>query len=72
MHPDGSTMHVQQVLSQFIYRHRLFGQSRVQRFFAITMTSGALLKAVQAVGLLVDLSQGSYLGPTPGFGTLPS
>lgn len=72
MHPDGSTMPVQQVLSQFIYRQRPCGQSRAHTFFTITTTSGALLKAVQAVGLLVDLSQDSCLGPRPGFGALPN
>lgn len=49
-------MHGQQVLSWFSYRQRPCGQSRVQRFFTVTVASGALLKAVQAVGLLGDPS----------------
>lgn len=49
--------HVQQVLSSFIYRDGPCGQRRVQRLFAVTVISSVLLKAVQAVGLPVDLSQ---------------
>lgn len=64
-------MHGQQVLSWFSYRQRPCGQSRVQRFFTVTVASGALPKAVQAVGLLGDPAQGSFPGLRPGFGALP-